>query len=145
MAMAVFQYNFIYKNNQIWPMGSSLLTIALHHSYFLSYTKNYDKQHCCPYRTLERNSTSSVMLRFHLSNWEVFVPIPLHQLKKKKTTEKITDSSFQDSHLSPHLYVCFLSNFLAWHGFNSLLICGVMLGKEGASLQLIPLSLIINS
>lgn len=82
------------------------------------------------------------MLRFHLSNWEVFAPTPPHQLKKK---EKITDSSFQDSHLSPHLYICFLSNFLAWHGFSGLLICGVMLGKEGTSLQLIPLSLIINS
>lgn len=66
------------------------------------------------------------------------------EVKGRKQKRLLT--SFQNDHLSSYLYFCFLQNCLTGPGPSGLLlIWGVMLGKEGVSLQLIPLSLIINS
>lgn len=109
--MAVFQYNFIYKYNQIWPTGGSLPTIAPHHGYFLSYTKKNIRWHHWPRHSWERSSASHLLIhRFYLSKEGGVGPTPPGEKRKTKPAEKVADRSFQGGHLSPYLYFHSLQN-----------------------------------
>lgn len=89
MATAVLQCNFIYKNSQIWPMGSSLLALALHLANMWLFSQLFRK--LCQTISLPISHirktlslTWSAVPRFHLSKWAVVADPDPTQLKKKK-------------------------------------------------------------